>query len=190
MRRWRSSRTGPASGLRELGLAHLLVIRIRESGLAAFEEVLQRHEEFRPASPLRNDGLGIVVGEFADREVDCRPACLLLKLECDCEIGRATGPPECDALIGLPLGDANGPLVPPERKDAARARFDRGVPAGLTARRPMVELSGFGERAEHLCGRSLNEGGEAQFATGQWEWSGRTPAGRPPRVDLRFRRPI
>src|SRR2546427_7407017 len=150
MQRWRSSRTGPVSGLRELGLAHLLVIRIRESGFAAFEEVLQRHEKFQPTSPLTNDVLGITVGEFANREEDCCPACLLLKLECDCEIDRATGPLECDALIGLPLGDANGPLVPPERKDAARARFDRGVPAGLTARRPMVELSGLGERAQHL----------------------------------------
>src|SRR3989475_7305875 len=168
MRRWRSSRTGPASGLRELGLADLLIIRIRESGFAAFEEVLQRHEKFRPSSPLTNDVLRIIVGEFADREVDCRPARLLLKLEYDCEVGRATGPLECDALIGLPRGDTNGPLGPPERKDAARAGFGRGVPARLTAGRPMVELRGFGERAEYLGRRSLNEDGEAQFATGQW----------------------
>src|SRR3989475_9804620 len=109
MQRWRSSRTGPASGLRELGLAHLLVIRIRESELAAFEEVLQRHEEFRPSSPLTKDVLGIMGGEFADREVDCRPACLLLKLECDCEIARATGPLGCDARSGLPLEYAKAP---------------------------------------------------------------------------------
>src|SRR3989441_13041480 len=150
MRRWRYSGPVPASGPRELGLADLLIIRIRASGFAAFEEVLQRHEKFRPSSPLTNDVLGIFVGEFADREVDCRPARLLLKLEYDCEIGRATGPLECDALIGLPLGDANGPVLPAERKDAARARFDRGVPAGLTAGRPMVELGWIDERAEHL----------------------------------------
>src|SRR3989442_9724248 len=117
MRRWRSSRTGPASGLRELGLADLLIIRIRESGFAAFEEVLQRHEKFRPSSPLTNHVLRIIVIEFADREVDCRPSRLLIKLEYDCEDGRTTGPLESDALIGLPRGDTNAPLVPPERKD-------------------------------------------------------------------------
>src|SRR6266704_1654898 len=94
MRQWRSWRTGPASDPSELGLAHLLIIRIRESGFAGFDEVLQRHEEFRPSSPLTNDVLGIIVGESPDREVDCRPARLLLKLEYDCEIGRATGPLE------------------------------------------------------------------------------------------------
>src|SRR5213594_3659499 len=93
---WRSSRTGPNSGPRRLPLAHLVRVRIQESGGTALEEVLQADEEFRPESALTHDVLCVIVTESCDQEIDRRAARLLLEVEVDCEIGGAAGPSERD----------------------------------------------------------------------------------------------
>src|SRR5712691_11220863 len=112
MPRWRCSRTGPNSGPRRLGLAHLVRVRIQESRSPALEEVLQADEQFRPTSALTHDVLCVVVTESYDRQIDRGAARLFLEVELDGKIGGAAGPSERNPQVRFPLGDMNRPAVP------------------------------------------------------------------------------
>src|SRR5437870_8399003 len=158
--------TGPDYGHSKSGLPNLVLVRIKESGAPAFDEVLQANEEFGPAAALARDVVPVLFSESRQGEIDGRAAGLLLEVELDDETGGVPGPAKRDMLVRLPLRHMDGPGTPAERIGPARPRFHRCGAARQTARGPVVELGRIGERAEHRRRLRFDQDRQAQVGPG------------------------